>query len=196
MFTGIIKHMGYFKGYRLSKWEIAIEAQTLTAPIEPGESLAINGVCLSIIRKEKSTFFFNLSEETLKKTNLGFLRSGERLNLEIPLTLSSPLSGHLVTGHVDGTGKILKIIEKRAGKRLGISFPPELKPYFIKKGSVALNGVSLTVTELNPFSFEVELIPLTLKSSNLGDLKRGNEVNIECDMVGKYVYNWISQEKD
>ncbi len=196
MFTGIIHHIGVFKEYRLGKQEMALEAPELFARVERGESLAVNGVCLSLIRKEKNTLFFNLSQETRSRTNLGSLRKGDRLNLELSLTLSSLLSGHLVTGHIDSTGKVLNIHKKGAGKRMAISFPMDLKPYFIPKGSVAINGVSLTIAELKSGSFEVELIPLTLDKSNLGLLKPGDKVNIECDIIGKYVYNWISTEKN
>ena len=195
MFTGIIHHTGLFKGYRQGKQEIVVEALSLSPGIEIGESLAVNGVCLSLTKKEKNRLFFNLSQETIQMTNLGSLRHGEKLNLELSLTLSSLLSGHIVTGHIDSRGKVLKVSEKKPGKRMTISFPSELRPFFIPKGSVALNGVSLTVADLGASSFEVELIPLTLKNSNLGDLKRGDTVNIECDMLGKYVYNWMSQWK-
>ena len=195
MFTGIINHTGLFKGYRRGKQEIVIEAPSIIAQIEIGESLAVNGVCLSLIKKEQRALFFNLSQETIQKTTLGSLRQGEMLNLEQPLTLSSPLSGHLITGHVDSQGKVLLISQKKPGKRLKISFSPELRPYFIPEGSVALNGVSLTIARLYPSSFDVELIPITLKNSNLGSLKRGDAVNVECDMIGKYVYNWISKDK-
>ncbi len=195
MFTGIIHHLGLFRGCRRGKQEIVVEAPSISSQIEIGESLAVNGVCLSLIKKENNALFFNLSQETFQRTNLGSLRQGESLNLEQPLTLSSPLSGHLITGHVDSRGKVLKILEKKTGKRLTISFPPELRPYFIPQGSVALNGVSLTIADLKPSSFDVELIPITLKNSNLGNLRRGDVVNIECDMIGKYVYNWTSREK-
>jgi riboflavin synthase len=195
MFTGIINHTGLFKGYRRGKQEITIEAPSIISQIDIGESLAVNGVCLSLIKKENKALFFNLSQETIQKTNLGSLRQGEMLNLEQPLTLSSPLSGHLITGHVDARGKVLLISQKKPGKRLKISFPPELRPYFIPEGSVALNGVSLTIASLSPSSFDVELIPITLENSNLGKLKRGDAVNVECDMIGKYVYNWMSKNK-
>lgn len=193
MFTGIIHHTGLFKGYGQGKQEMAIEAPTLVSQTSIGESLAVNGVCLTLVRKEKNSLFFNLSQETLEKTNLDCLRPNERLNLEPPLTLASPLSGHLVTGHVDYKGKILKVLLKKPGKRMTISLSKEFKPYFIPKGSVAVNGVSLTIASLGPSAFEVELIPITLEKSNLSGLRGGDEVNIECDIVGKYVYNWISQ---
>lgn len=195
MFTGIINHLGLFKGYRQGKKEIIIEATTLSPGLEIGESLAVNGVCLSLAKKDKLNFIFNLSPETLQKTNLSSLRPGKRLNLELPLTPSSLLSGHLVTGHIDALGKVLKITEEGPGKRIVISFPPELKKYFIPKGSVALNGVSLTIASLSASSFEVELIPITLRNSNLSELRRGDEANIECDIIGKYVYNWMSEGK-
>jgi riboflavin synthase len=195
MFTGIINHTGLFKGYRRGKQEIAIEAPSIISQIEIGESLAVNGICLSLIKKEHRALFFNLSQETIQKTTLGSLRQGEMLNLEQPLTLASPLGGHLITGHIDSRGKVLLVSKEKQGKRLKISFPPELRPYFIPEGSVALNGVSLTIARLDPSSFDVELIPITLKNSNLDSLKRGDAVNLECDMIGKYVYNWISKDK-
>ncbi len=195
MFTGIIKNLGLFKGYRHGKQEMAIEAPSLASQIEIGESLAVNGVCLSLTRKEKNTLFFNLSLETTKVTTLGALRLNERLNLEQPLSLSTPLGGHLLSGHVDCRGKVLKISERKTGRRLNISFPSDQRSYFIPKGSVAVNGVSLTIAELRSSWFEVELIPITLKNSNLGDLRSGDAVNVECDMIGKYVYNWINQLK-
>lgn len=192
MFTGIIQHLGTFKGFRRGKQELTVGVPSALSRLEVGESLAVNGVCLSLIQKERDAFFFNISEETLHRTNLGRLRKGHRLNLEAPLSPSSPLSGHMVTGHIDGKGKTLNIINKKQGKRMTFSFPPSLKPYFILKGSVALNGVSLTVADLKPSSLDVEIIPITLKNSNLADLKRGDEVNIECDIIGKYVYNYLS----
>jgi riboflavin synthase len=195
MFTGIIHHTGIFKGYRLGKQELVLEAPELSSRLERGESLAVNGVCLSLVRSERNSLFFNLSKETLVRTNLGSLRKGDLLNLELSLTLSSPLSGHLVSGHIDSTGKVLKIQKRGAGKRITLSFPKELKPYLIPKGSVAVNGVSLTIAELKPAFLEAELLPITLDKSNLGHLKRGDTVNIECDIIGKYVYNWMSKQK-
>ena len=195
MFTGIISHTGIFKQYRNGKQQIVIEAPELVSQLEIGDSLAVNGVCLSLTRKDKNTLCFDLSEETLSRSTLGTLRRGEILNLELSLTLSSPLSGHLVTGHIDSTGKVTSIQTRGAGKRMTVSFPPELSPYFIAKGSVAVDGVSLTIAKLKSSSFEVELIPISLENSNLGHLRPGNTVNIECDIFGKYVYNWLSKTK-
>lgn len=195
MFTGIIQYIGVFKEYRRGKQELVTKAPEFVSRLEIGDSLAVNGVCLSLTHKEKDILFFHLSQETLRRTNLGSLRRGDRLNLESSLTLSTPLSGHLVTGHIDSTGKVLMARKRGEGKRLTVSFPPDLRPYFIPKGSVAVDGVSLTIAELKLSSFESELIPITLENSNLGQRKIGDRVNIECDIIGKYVYNWMSKSK-
>lgn len=194
MFTGIISHLGRFTTYRVGKEEMIIEAPEKILGLDLGASVNINGVCLSIIRKESKQVTFNLSEETLKKTTLGNCRRGDRLNLELPLTLSTPLSGHLVSGHIDRTEKVLRTITKKGGKRIGFSLSPEIRPFFIPKGSCAINGISLTVAALTATSFDVEVIPITLEETNLCDLKRGDTVNVESDMIGKYVYNWISKK--
>lgn len=195
MFTGIIAFSGRFIGYRQGKKELAFEASTPAGRLAVGDSVAVNGVCLSLIRIDGRLLVFNLSRETLDKTNLGSLRPGEELNVELPLTLATPLGGHLVSGHVDFKARLLRATPRKPGKRLTFSLPREFRPYFIPKGSVAVNGVSLTVAALSPAAFEVEIIPITLEKSNLRGLKTGAEVNIECDMVGKYVYNWITQTK-
>jgi riboflavin synthase len=196
MFTGIINHLGQFKEFRQGRQKMSISApQDLVSMLEIGDSLAVNGVCLSVIKKTRDILDFDLSKETLENTNLGYLHRNDHLNLEYPLTLSTPLSGHLVTGHIDGTEKVTKITERKAGRRLSFSLSPDIKPFFIKKGSVALNGVSLTVAKIGRSSFDVEIIPITLKNSNLGNLKRGDIVNIESDMIGKYVYNWMFKNR-
>jgi len=195
MFTGIIHNLGVFKGYNRGKKELVIEAPELATRLEKGDSLAVDGVCLSLVRREKASLFFDLSAETLEKTTLGSLRPGTKLNLEIPVTLQSLLSGHLVTGHIDASVRILKSVRRGGGKRLTISFPPGLRPYLIPKGSVAVNGISLTIAALSPSCFEAEIIPLTLEKTNLAGLKPGDRVNLECDILGKYVYNWVVQAR-
>ncbi len=195
MFTGIVSHLGLFKGYRQSRQVLEIEAPGLGSELKTGDSLAVNGVCLSLFETKGEFLLFNLSQETMSRSNLNSLRPGVRLNLELPLTLSTPLSGHLMTGHVDGLGKVIRFEPRRPGKRLFLSYPPDLRPFFVPKGSVALNGVSLTVASLSPSAMEIELIPLTLEGTNLGSLKPGDPVNIECDIIGKYVYNWMFQGK-
>jgi len=193
MFTGIISNRGTFRGYRQGRKELLVEAPGLAAKLATGDSLAVNGVCLSLVAADRGELRFNLSRETIERTTLGSIKPGGWLNLELPLTLASPLSGHLVSGHVDGVGKVLRATSRPPGKRLTVSFPTALRPFLVPKGSVAVDGVSLTVASLGPSTFEVELIPLTLEGTNLGGLRGGAFVNLECDMVGKYVYNWLSQ---
>ena len=191
MFTGIITHQGIFKGFRHGRQELLIDAPEAAAKLRPGDSLAVNGACLSLVAADKDGLRFDLTQETLDRTNLGGLRAGDRVNLELPLTMASPLSGHMVTGHVDALGKVLRIMERRPGKRMVVSFPPGLRMFLVLKGSVAINGVSLTIAAVGPASLEVELIPLTLEGTNLGRLRAGAAVNLECDIIGKYVYNWL-----
>jgi len=193
MFTGIISSIGVFQGYRHGRREILVEAPDAAPKLEIGASLAIDGVCLSLVRRDGSGLVFGLSKETFERTTLGLLRTGDRLNVELPLTPSSLLSGHLVTGHVDAVGKIARLAAKPPGKRMTVSFPGELRPYFVPKGSVAVNGVSLTVASLGTDAFETELIPLTLEGTNMGRLRAGDSVNLECDMLGKYVYNYLKK---
>jgi riboflavin synthase len=192
MFTGIVTHVGLFRGYRRGKAELALEASGLEGRAGPGDSLAVDGVCLTAVRRENRLFLFNLSRETLERSTLGALRPGDELNLELPLTLASSLGGHLVSGHVDFRAKLLRSVARRPGRRLEFSLPREFRPFLVAKGSVAVNGVSLTVAGLRPASFEVELIPVTLDKSNLRLLKTGSEANVECDMIGKYVYNFTT----
>lgn len=193
MFTGLISGQGRFLGFRRGRSEMAVEAPELTAKVARGDSVAVNGVCLTITGADRGALGFDLSRETLAKTTLGALGPGACLNLELPLTLAAPLGGHLVSGHVDGVGTVTRASARPPGKRLTISFPAALRPFLVPKGSVAVDGVSLTVAKLGPSSFEVELVPTTLAATNLGALRGGARVNLECDMIGKYVYNWLSR---
>jgi len=193
MFTGIISHQGRFRGYRKGRSEMAVEAPGLAPKVAVGDSVAVNGVCLTLVGTDRDALRFDLSRETLARSTLGALKPGDPLNLELPLTLAAPLGGHLVSGHVDGVGTVVRVTSRPPGKRLAISFPAALRPFFVPKGSVAVEGVSLTIASLGSSSFEVELIPTTLDSTNMGALRGGARVNLECDMVGKYVYNWMSR---
>jgi riboflavin synthase len=196
MFTGIITGRGVFRGYRRGRTSLAVEAPALAAKLAPGDSLAVDGVCLTVAAMERAGILFDLSRETLERTTLGGLSPGAWLNLEPALTLQTPLSGHLVSGHVDGVGRVLRASPRPPGKRLAVAFPAALRPFFVPKGSVAVSGVSLTIAALGPSSFEVELVPQTLEATNLGLLRAGAKVNLECDMVGKYVYNYVSRGRD
>ncbi len=195
MFTGIISDLGRMVGFRRGKQELGVEAPGLEGKVKPGDSVAVDGVCLTIIGAEGRTLSFNVSQETLSRTTLAGLKPRAVLNLELPVTPSSLLGGHLVSGHVDYQGRVLRVVERRPGRRMAFTLPREYRKYVIPKGSVAVNGVSLTVADLKPTYFEVELIPATLAGSNLGGLKAGDPVNVECDMIGKYVYNALLKEK-
>ena len=193
MFTGIISRQGRFRGYRKGRSEMAVEAPGLADKLATGDSVAVNGVCLTLAGMDREVLRFDLSRETLAKSTLGSLKPGQLLNLELPLTLAAPLGGHLVGGHVDGVGTVVRVSSRPPGRRLSVSFPATLRPFLVPKGSVAVDGVSLTIASLGPSSFEVELIPVTLAATNMGALRAGTKVNLECDLVGKYVYNWLSQ---
>lgn len=195
MFTGIIQHQGRLVGYGRGRQELTLESAALADRLNAGDSLAVNGVCLTLTAKDQAHLVFNLSQETIARTTLGGLRAGSLLNLELPLTLASPLSGHLVTGHVDYMGKAIRIVDRRPGKRISVSLPPSARPLVVSKGSVAVDGVSLTVAAVGSSSFDVELIPLTLRETTLGRMRPGEAVNVECDILGKYVYNWLSKGK-
>ncbi len=187
--------MGKFRGYRRGKQELALSSSKPIPQIGLGDSLAVNGVCLSLIRKERDLLVFNLSQETIKRSTLGELRSGDMLNLEIPLTLNSLLNGHLVSGHIDETGRIIRIQEKSGGCGMEIRMSPKNRAFLISKGSVALDGISLTVADVSPASFVVEVIPITLRETNLSSRRRGDSVNLEYDIFGKYVYNWTRRNE-
>jgi riboflavin synthase len=192
MFTGIIQQTGLFRGFRGGKTEMEIEAPGLAGRVDIGGSVAVDGVCLSVVRRDGPRLVFNLSKETLARTTLGSLRVEARLNLELPLTLADPVGGHLMSGHIDFVTKVTRVVPKRPGLRLIFALPAAQRPFFIPQGSVGINGVSLTVAAISPASFETELIPVTLDKSSLSHPRAGDAVNVECDMIGKYVYNWMT----
>ncbi len=191
MFTGIIEAIGDVRGLRRSGpgGRLGVRAPTLAAGARLGDSIAVDGACLTVATLEGATFWADVSAETLARTTLGGLRPGDAVNLERPLRLGDRLGGHLVTGHVDAIGKVVRVVSRPPGTRAAVSFPSDGRPFLVSKGSVAVNGVSLTVAALGPSFFEVELIPATLETTNLGLLRAGAAVNLEYDIIGKYVYN-------
>lgn len=190
MFTGIILCMGKLIALKKKNFpELSISMQ-LPQAIKVGDSVAVNGACLTVIGINSREYTFDLSRETLALANFSDIPSGSMLNIELPLTLNTLVSGHLVSGHLDGTVRT-KAINKSA-ERSSFSFTfnkPEWKPFLVYKGSVALNGISLTVSEIRDSSFSVEVIPHTLEITNLKYLRIGERVNLELDLIGKYIYN-------
>jgi len=187
MFTGLIESVGTVKVLEPRGNDAArlvIEA-SFADELSLGESVAVNGCCLTVTGKEGGVYF-DLLVETLNRTNLGTLKSGSRVNLERALRADGRFGGHFVQGHIDTTAEVLSAEPKGNDLNLVISIPREGVRYFIEKGSIAVNGVSLTVAFLNAESFGLWIIPHTLQETNLGDLKQGDRVNLEYDLIAKY----------
>jgi riboflavin synthase len=188
MFTGIVEERGRVRqpGTRLE-----VVAGKVGADAAPGDSVAVSGVCLTVVqrREEEGGWIlgFDLSDETLRRTSLGSLARDDAVNLERPVTLMQRLGGHLVQGHVDGVGRVAAIEGSAVGSEMTFEAPSELMRYVVEKGSVAVEGVSLTVARVEPAGFGVALIPFTLEATNLGSKRRGDAVNIEVDVMAKYV---------
>lgn len=162
-------------------------ATALAHELAPGDSLAVNGVCLTIILAEEKEVHAEIGPETVRVTTLGSLTRGSRVNLERPLRADSRLGGHFVQGHVDAIGHVEEWRAESEFHWLTVSFPPQLAPYIVHKGSIAIDGISLTVAGLGFDRFDVQIVPFTLERTNLGRLQVRDRLNLECDMVGKYV---------
>ncbi len=193
MFTGIIQITE--KAETIEKNAESIKMSFLIPQgweLVEGESINIDGVCSTVKQLNQNSFSVYYMEETLEKTTIASLDKNHTFNLERSLTLQSLIGGHLVSGHIDTTGKVEKIEEVEDAKVLTFSIKEKFTKYIISKGSIALNGVSLTVVAINATSFTVSLIPYTLTHTNLGELKTGDFVNIEVDMIGKYVEKMVT----
>jgi len=185
MFTGIIEEIGLVR--ETGRDHLAIEAVMVLEGMKAGDSIAVNGACLTVVSLEKRGFSANIMAETLRRTNLGALRLNDRVNLERALALGGRLGGHLVLGHVDDKGEVMDIKGEEGGQVMRISAPGRLMPYVADKGSIAVDGVSLTVAAFDAFSFSVSLAPYTIENSTLGIRRRGDIVNLETDIIAKYV---------
>jgi riboflavin synthase len=185
MFTGIVEERGRVRS--LEGGRLVVDCRTVGDDTAVGESVAVNGVCLTVVGAAPGELLFDLAPETLSRTTLSRLRPGDPVNLERPLTLATRLGGHLVQGHVDGVGTVRTIAGNGQGARLRIALPERLRPYVVEKGSVAVDGVSLTVAAADEEAFEVALVPHTLEVTTLGDRRPGDEVNLETDVLAKYV---------
>ena len=190
MFSGIIESLGTLSEFVHGQESAVavVETDTNFSGLEDGESIAVNGVCLTVVEFFESTFRMDLGTETLDKTSFKNSKAGDRVNLERSLMPSSKISGHFVSGHVDQVGEVLKIEEKPGEILLQFSHPASLRPYIMEKGSIALDGISLTVFNCKDDKFNVSIIPFTWSHTSLSTKKIGDLINIECDMIGKYVY--------
>jgi riboflavin synthase len=188
MFTGLIEAVGDVIAADASDAGVRLRIRTpLAADLTPGDSVAVNGVCLTVVRTDDGAFHADLGPETLRVTTFRTVRPGARLNLERPLRADSRLGGHFVQGHVDAVGRIESVRPDADFSWVAVSFPRHLAPYIVPKGSIAVDGISLTVAALAGDRFDVQVIPFTLSHTNLEHSKAGDPVNLECDMVGKYV---------
>jgi riboflavin synthase len=189
MFTGIIEELGRVRSIeqRGENARIVIEATTALQGTNQGDSIAVNGVCLTALDLKSDSFAADVSKETLARSTLGSLKSGSPVNLERSVTAESRLGGHMVQGHVDGRGQLLSVEDHGESWTVRFGFPGELARYLVFKGSVAVEGISLTIAGLGDDYFEVAIIPKTWEVTNLASLKIGDEVNIEVDVIGKYV---------
>lgn len=189
MFTGLIQSVGKvaFLTGTAKAARLRIRAEFRDGPLAPGESVAVDGACLTVTAFERDGFEADVSAETLARTTIGSWRSGRRVNLERALTPSSRLGGHLVQGHVDGRGRVIRVTRGRHQTTLRVVAPAPLRPLIAEKGSIAVDGVSLTVSALVEDGFEVALIPHTLAETNLADRRPRDEVNLEADIVARHV---------
>jgi riboflavin synthase len=188
MFTGLVVGLGRVAEIERSGAGARLTVETpLVGELELGDSIAVNGVCLSAASLQNGAFTADAMNETLSRTALGDLAAGAEVNLELPLRASDRLGGHVVQGHVDGVGTIDSVAPDGIARRVRIEAPPEVMRYVIEKGSIAVDGVSLTVADLDSRSFTVSLIPETLQRTNLGQAGLGDRVNLEVDVLAKYV---------
>ena len=193
MFTGLIEDIGTVQRIDAGDEGARLRIRTsLASELSSGDSIAVNGACLTAVAADGDAFEADVVNRTLELTSLGPLRPGERVNLELPMRLGDRLGGHLVQGHVDGTGAVVGSTEDGFGRRLVISVPEDLRPYLVERGSVTVDGVSLTIAGVSGGTFEVALIPDTLERTTLGEAEEGRRVNLELDVIARYVERLVS----
>jgi riboflavin synthase len=195
MFTGIVEHVGTVRSVirQGALVQFAIACGPIVAGVRLGDSIAINGTDLTVTVIEGTTLHFDMVQETAQRTNLGTLRSGSQVNLERALSASGRYDGHIVQGHIDGTGTITELRRQQEDVRLFVSCAPELARGMVPKGSVTIDGVSVTLVDVGANFFSVALIPWTLVHTTLGARRVGDVVNLEIDLIGKYVYKYLQQ---
>lgn len=193
MFTGIVEEIGTVRDTGRNR--LTFEAREVLGGTRTGDSISVNGVCLTVISLENRGFTVNVMPETLRRTNLGELRYGDQVNLERALLLGGRLGGHLVLGHVDDTGEVMSVVSQEDARIVKVAAPDRLMPYIVDKGFIAVDGVSLTVTELDDVSFAVSLVTYTMGSTTLGGRRAGGIVNLEVDILAKYVERLKGREE-
>lgn len=192
MFTGLVEEMGTMKRVRTAPfYTLEIRAQKVGEGIEPSHSIAINGVCLTVTDVSKDIFSVQVIPQTLEKTNLSGMKEGDRVNLERALLPSERLGGHIVTGDIDGVGRIIEVLRRKEEVRMQVEPPLSLMKYIANQGRIALEGVSLTIASCHRTNFTVCLIPYTLDNTTLGLKKKGDLVNLEVDIISKYLERLI-----
>lgn len=199
MFTGIVEDLGEVKALKRKSKDVEFTFKVGNIDLGEvvlGDSISVNGTCLTVTSLGKRTFKVDASHETLSKTNLGKLKVGKRVNLERALKAGDKLGGHIVNGHVDGVGKVKSRTKKGESFEFIFSVPKALSKYIVEKGSVAIDGVSLTVNKVKGNDFVVNIIPYTQEATTFGDLRKGSSVNIECDIIGKYVEKFVTGTKN
>ncbi|MFA9455610.1 riboflavin synthase [Halalkalibacter sp. AB-rgal2] len=195
MFTGIIEEVGTIKDVRQSGDEMvmAIQAKTVLQDVQLGDSISVNGVCLTVTQFTDQSFEVDVMPETVRATSLRGMTNGSKVNLERAMSANGRFGGHFVSGHVDGTGTILSKKQDHNAVYYRIGVSENLRRYMIEKGSVTVDGTSLTIFAVDEGSFTISIIPHTLDETTIGRKNVGNIVNIECDMVGKYIEHFISK---
>lgn len=197
MFTGLIEELGRVLSLKKGDpFHLAIQAEETTKGLTLGSSLAVNGACLTVTDLSRNSFTADLSAETLQVTNLGKLRPGERVNLERPLRLGDRLGGHWVSGHVDGVGEIRERASTGSGVRFAFSCPPHLGDLLVPKGSVAVDGMSLTLVDVGKYLFTVQIIPFTLRNTTLAEKRLGEKVNLEMDLMAKHLKRLLASHQE
>jgi riboflavin synthase len=189
MFTGIVSHRGRVRRAKMRKGvlELEVEAPVIAKALDRGDSVAVDGVCLTAVSTSRRYFVVQAVTETLERSAMGSLDAGEEVNLELPLRLSDRLGGHLVQGHVDGTATVIRLEDDDDNRRMWLAATADVLRYLVPKGSVTVNGVALTVTEAGVTSFGVAVVPHTRDVTTLGSVAVGATVNVEVDMIAKYV---------
>ncbi len=193
MFTGLIEEIGTIRGVQgqSNAISLTIQADYICPDLAVGDSIAINGVCLTVTLIQRPKFSVDAVEETVSRSSLRNLKVGSRVNLERALRLSDRLGGHLVTGHVDATGQVIAVTPKPNSRLITVRLDRKLMSYLIEKGSIAIDGVSLTIAELSDSTFTVSIIPETWKRTTMNEYRPGRLINIEVDLIGKYVERLI-----